>query len=95
MARNVVADHAGLPQLPAGVELIDSHCHLDMEDFAGDRVAVVEKALAIGVRTMVTIGAGGPPECNHAAIELAERHACVFATVGIHPSSAEEFVTLT
>jgi TatD DNase family protein len=88
MSRNVVTDYAGLPRLPAGAELIDSHCHLDMEDFADDRAAVMERAVAVGVRTMVTIGAGGPPECNHAAIELAERHACIFATVGIHPHDA-------
>lgn len=37
---------------------------------------------------MVTIGAGGPIECNHAAVELADRHEQIFATVGIHPHDA-------
>lgn len=88
MSRKVVTDFAGLPRFSGGCGLIDSHCHLDMADFAEDRASVLERAKAAGVTTMVTIGAGGPPECNHAAIELAERHEGIFATVGIHPHDA-------
>jgi TatD DNase family protein len=88
MPRTVVTDYAGLPRLHTGSELIDSHCHLDMQDFDEDRASVLDRASAVGVTTMVTIGAGGPPECNHAAIELAERHEQIFATVGIHPHDA-------
>jgi TatD DNase family protein len=88
MSRKVVTDYAGLPQLRAGSALIDSHCHLDMQDFEDDRLTVLERAAAVGVTAMVTIGAGGPPECNHSAVELAERHERVFASVGIHPHDA-------
>jgi len=88
MLRKVVTDYAGLPQLRAGSALIDSHCHLDMQDFEDDRLTVLERAAAVGVTAMVTIGAGGPPECNHSAVELAERHERVFASVGIHPHDA-------
>lgn len=88
MTRKVVSDHGGLPRLSSGCELIDSHCHLDMEEFANDRDSVLQRAEAAGVSTLVTIGAGGPPECNHSAIELAQRHEQIFATVGIHPHDA-------
>lgn len=37
---------------------------------------------------MITIGASGPFEANRHAIELAERHECVYATVGVHPHEA-------
>ncbi|MFI5398852.1 MAG: TatD family hydrolase [Candidatus Binatia bacterium] len=74
--------------LPAGVTLIDSHCHLDEERFDTDRDAVIARALAAGVTRMVTIGASGGMQANHDALALAERHAAVFATVGVHPHEA-------
>ena len=36
--------------------LIDSHCHLDNEQFNADREAVIARALEAGVETMVAIG---------------------------------------
>jgi TatD DNase family protein len=77
-----------LPRLAAGVTVIDSHCHLDMDRLAADQEAVIERARAAGVTPMITIGAGGPFECNHAALALAQRHADIFATVGVHPHEA-------
>lgn len=76
-----------LPALPAGVVVIDSHCHLDME-FDADRDAVLARAREAGVAAMVTIGASGPFDANHAAVTLAARHAPVFASVGVHPHEA-------
>mgnify|MGYP001105502670 CR=1 FL=1 len=61
-----------LPELPPGETLIDSHCHLDMEAFDGDRQAVLDRAARAHVQTMVTIGAGGPLGCNRTAIDLDE-----------------------
>ena len=36
--------------------LVDSHCHLDFPDFAAERDAVIARARAAGVGTMLTIG---------------------------------------
>jgi TatD DNase family protein len=74
--------------LPPGGCLIDSHCHLDEARFAGDRDAVVARAVAAGVAQMVTIGASDHMQANHDALALAERHPAVFATVGVHPHAA-------
>ena len=36
--------------------LVDSHCHLDFPDFAAERDAVIARARAAGIGTMLTIG---------------------------------------
>jgi TatD DNase family protein len=88
MSRSPLTDRPDLPALPAGQTVIDSHCHLDMDDFAADQADVLARAAAAGVSTMVTIGAGGPLEANHRAVALAAAHAPVYATVGVHPHEA-------
>ncbi len=72
------------------VKLIDSHCHLDSEQFAEDREAVIERALAAGVEHMVAIGSGdGPPDLE-AGIRLADRYLFIYATIGVHPHDASQ-----
>jgi TatD DNase family protein len=68
--------------------VIDSHCHLDSADFNEDREAVIERAIAAGVETMLAIGTGdGPPDLE-AGLRLADKHSAFYATVGIHPHDA-------
>jgi TatD DNase family protein len=70
------------------VRLVDSHCHLDDEQFNGDREAAIDRALEVGVERMVVIGTGeGPPDLK-SGIRMADRHTAIFATVGIHPQHA-------
>lgn len=67
---------------------VDSHAHLDGEQFDSDREQVIARARDTGVRTMVAIGNGdGPPHLD-AGIQLANQHPFVYATVGIHPHEA-------
>ena len=68
--------------------MIDSHCHLDSDQFEADRDAAIARALESGVTTMLAIGTGeGPPDLD-AAIRLADAHPAFLATVGVHPHSA-------
>lgn len=68
--------------------MIDTHCHVDSEQFDSDREAVINRALAAGITTMLAIGTGeGPPHLD-AAIQLANTHSCFLATVGVHPHNA-------
>ena len=70
------------------MRLVDSHCHLDDEQFDADREATIERARAAGVETMMAIGTGdGPPDLE-VAVRLAERYSFVHATVGVHPHYA-------
>ena len=79
--------------------LIDSHCHLDDAKFDEDRDQVIERALAAGVETMMAIGTGDGPADLETAVRLADRHAFIYATIGVHPhdaskATAETFATL-
>jgi len=66
--------------------LVDSHAHLDFEDYAGDLEGVVERARAAGVERVVLIGLWRAPGTFGNALELAERRPDLFSpTVGIHP----------
>ena len=68
---------------------IDSHCHIDGEQFDEDRDEVVERANAAGVKMMLTIGTGNPHNGEiDKAVKVAERYENVFASVGVHPHDA-------
>lgn len=70
------------------MSLIDSHCHLDDEQFKDDRDAVIDRALAGGIERLLAIGTGhGPPDLS-CALRIAHQHEQVYATVGIHPEHA-------
>lgn len=70
--------------------LVDTHCHLDNEQFDSDRDAVIERARAAGVERMMAIGSGdGPPDLE-TAIRLADRYRFIYATIGVHPHDASK-----
>ncbi|MEW6442118.1 MAG: TatD family hydrolase [bacterium] len=73
---------------PTGL-LIDSHAHLDSREFDEDRCEVIRRAWDAGLKAMITIGAGGDPATGERAVETAQRHAGIYATVGIHPHDAQ------
>jgi TatD DNase family protein len=66
--------------------LVDSHAHLDFEDFRDDLDGVVERARAAGVERIVAVGLWRAPGDFGNALELARSRPEVFAaTAGIHP----------
>lgn len=69
-------------------ELVDSHCHLDFPDFAGELPAILTRARAAGVTRMVTICTRLRHEPQVRA--LAEANDGVFYAAGTHPMSAAE-----
>ena len=69
--------------------LVDSHCHLDFADFADELDEVVERAVAGGVGTMLTI-CTRPSELDR-NLAIAERYPQVFCAVGVHPHHAAAF----
>jgi TatD DNase family protein len=69
---------------PLDVEIIDSHCHLDLMD--GDPADAVAAARAVGIRRMVTVGVDLPTSRWQA--EVAASLPDVYAAVAIHPNEA-------
>jgi TatD DNase family protein len=72
------------------VNLVDSHCHLDHQQFHGDVEGLLERAAAAGVQHFLTIGTADGPPILDVAIRLAERFPNVWATVGVHPHDASK-----
>jgi TatD DNase family protein len=70
--------------------LVDSHCHLDDEQFDADREAVIERAWKAGIERILAIGTGNGPPDLEAGIRLAETHPGIFASVGVHPHDASK-----
>jgi len=68
---------------------VDSHAHLEMEQFNADRQQVIARARELGIETIVAIGSGTGPGSLDCGIQLAEKHEFIYATIGIHPHEAK------
>ena len=71
------------------MELVDTHCHLDWSAFDADRDEVIRRAIEAGVTRMVTIGVD--LASSRRAVELGERYAGVYASIGVHPNDVADF----
>ena len=69
--------------------LIDSHCHVDLEQFDADRTEVLARARTAGIGGIVVPGIDLLQ--NRGALALAEGIADLFVAVGVHPNSADSF----
>ena len=71
---------------------VDSHAHIDGEEYDGDRDEVVERARAAGVRAILNVGTGDPHSGSlERAVAVAESYEGVYAAVGVHPHDARLF----
>ncbi|UTO27718.1 TatD family hydrolase [Bartonella harrusi] len=73
--------------------LIDTHCHLDFEDFSQDLDDVIQRALDSDVKRMITVS-------THVhkldkLLAIAQNYEQVFCSVGTHPNHAHEEQDIT
>src|SRR5712692_2055745 len=68
--------------------LVDTHAHLMDAAFASDLPAVLERASAVGVDTIVCVGYD--LASSRAAVALAAERPGPLATVGVHPNYLAE-----
>jgi TatD DNase family protein len=73
--------------------LVDSHCHLDFENFDEDRADTLNRAFDAGVGMMVTI-CTRHSRFDHIR-DLARSHDRLYCSVGIHPHQVAEEETAT
>jgi TatD DNase family protein len=73
-------------------KFIDSHAHIDGEEYASDRAEVIERARAAGVSHILNVGTGDPRSgALERAVEVAEQYEDVYAAIGVHPHDARLF----
>ncbi|MFJ7936791.1 TatD family hydrolase [Sporosarcina sp. NPDC096371] len=65
---------------------IDTHVHLNADQYEEDIAEVIERALEAGVEKMVVVGFDRKTITK--AMELAEQHSFIYAVVGWHPVDA-------
>jgi TatD DNase family protein len=74
--------------------LVDSHAHLDSPRYVDDRDALLRRAWAAGVGTVLAIGIGEGPDTMHQALEISRQYKGqpetpeILASAGIHPHEA-------
>jgi TatD DNase family protein len=66
---------------------VDSHCHLNYKGLVEEQAAVLARARAAGVETMLNISTRAGEW--DAVLATAEREPDVFASVGVHPHDAD------
>jgi TatD DNase family protein len=73
---------------------VDSHAHIDGEEYTADRDEVVGRAREAGVCAILNVGTGDPHSGSlERAVDVAESYEDVYAAVGVHPHDARLFDT--
>ena len=72
--------------------LVDSHCHLDFNDFEDDIEEIMGRAKENGVNMILNAGNNINELPNQLA--LSEKYPFVYAAVGVHPHNALEYPEL-
>jgi len=71
-----------------GIQLIDSHAHLDDKRYNNDRENVINAIISAGVTNVINIGAD--MRSSRASVKLADEYDFIYATVGVHPHYADK-----
>ena len=69
--------------------LVDSHCHLDFNDFEEDFEDILVRAREKGVTAM--LNAGNNIDELDKQLEISEKYPFIYTAVGVHPHNAAEY----
>lgn len=68
--------------------LIDTHAHLDMDDYKNDLDIVLKRARGGGLSHIITVGIN--LDSSIKALDLAKRNVFIYSTIGFHPHHADD-----
>ncbi len=71
------------------MEFVDTHCHIQFDDYALNAEQVLRDGVAAGVTRAIAVGC--TPKDSQQGVTFAEAHDGVFAAVGIHPHEAHHY----
>jgi len=71
--------------------IIDSHAHINMEDFDEDRDIVLNRAFEEGVSAILCPADLTEPERLQIALDLHSSYENIFLAAGVHPHQAKDF----
>jgi len=71
------------------MELTDTHCHIHISDYQLDPEDTIVAAREEGVTRLLCVGC--TLEDSRLAIEFAQRHDDIWATIGLHPHEAAKY----
>jgi len=69
------------------IEFVDTHCHIHESDFA-QPLEALDRARQAGVTQLICVGTS--EDSSKRAIDFAESHDGVYASIGVHPHDSKE-----
>ena len=72
------------------MEFVDTHCHIHSSNYGLDPEEVLIEARKYGVNSCICVGTDLAD--SKLAIEFAKSHSNVYASIGIHPHEAKDYV---
>lgn len=76
---------------PEGSVWVDSHAHLDTEDFDSDRDEVIQRASTAGVKVVLCPADLTSEKSLRATLSILAGHPSFLAAAGVHPHQAKQF----
>lgn len=70
-------------------KLIDSHCHLNFNDFGTDQPDIIEQARQTGIAAIINPGID--IATSQEAVALSVKYEFIYAAVGVHPHEAKDW----
>lgn len=77
------------------MNFMDFHCHLDMEDFNGQRREIVDGCFSSGFSRIVTVADPYEKTSFEKTAEILTYHPHIFCMAGAHPHNADQYTVET